>query len=158
MTDTRARSRALAPWAVLAAVVVIGVVVLVVRSQPDHSAAARASRLEHELACPACEGQSVADSNSVQSRAIRDDIPRRIAAGESDAEIRSAYVAEYGEKVLEAPSGSGIGIVAWAVPLLAVMLGAVGIFAAVRRWSRTPRLPATDADEDLVRHAREDSR
>ena len=148
------RSRKVLPWFALMAVVIVGLAVLVVRSRPDNSPAARASRLEHQLACPVCEGQSVADSNSPQSRAIRDDIPRRIAAGQSDAEIRAFYVARYTEKILETPSNSGLGIIAWGLPALAVILGLAGIFVAVRRWSNTPRLAATDEDEDIVRRAR----
>jgi cytochrome c-type biogenesis protein CcmH len=148
-------SRRLLPWVALALVVVVGVVVLVVRSRPDNSPAARAARLERQLACPVCEGQSVADSNSPQSRAIRDNIPRQIAAGMSDAEIRAYYVSKYTEKVLETPSNSGLGIVAWGVPALAVILGGAGIAVAVRRWSHTPRLTATEEDEDIVRRARE---
>lgn len=147
-------SRKLLPWIALIAVVIVGVVVLIGRSGPSSSPEARANRLEHELACPVCEGQSVFDSNSSQSAAIRDDIPRRIAAGQSDEQIRDYYVTLYGEKMLETPSNSGLGIVAWGVPALAVILGAAGIFVAVRRWSHTPRLAATAADEDIVRRAR----
>jgi cytochrome c-type biogenesis protein CcmH len=150
------KSRKALPWLALIAVVVVSLVVLVVRSRPDNSPAARASRLEHQLACPVCEGQSVADSNSPQSRAIRDDIPRRIAAGQTDGEIRAFYVARYTEKILETPSNSGLGIIAWGLPAVAVILGLAGIFVAVRRWSHTPRLTATDEDEDIVRRARED--
>ena len=94
------------------------------------------------------------DSTSSQSQAIRADIPRRIAAGQSDADIRAYYVSKYGERILETPSNSGLGIVAWGVPALAVILGLAGIVLGVRRWSRTPRLTATDADEDIVRRAR----
>ena len=148
-------ARRLGPWLALAIVVVAGIVALVVRSHPDDSPAARAARIEHQLACPVCEGQSVADSNSSQSRAMRQDIPRRIAAGQSDAEIRAFYVARYGEKVLETPSNSGLGILAWGIPALAVILGAASIFVAVRRWSRAPRLPASAEDEDVVRRRRE---
>ena len=149
------KSRKLVPWLALGVVVVVAVVVLVVRSRPDNSPAARVDRLEHQLACPVCEGQSVFDSNSPQSQAIRDDIPRRIAAGQSDAEIRAYYVSRYTEKILETPSNSGLGIVAWGLPALAVILGAAGIVVAVRRWSHTPRLHATDEDEDIVRRERE---
>jgi cytochrome c-type biogenesis protein CcmH len=148
------QSRKALPWFALIAVVVVAVVVLVVRSQPDKSPEARANRLEHQLACPVCEGQSVFDSNSEQSRAMRQDIPRRIAAGQSDADIRAFYVARYSEKVLETPSNSGLGIIAWGLPALGVILGLAGIFVAVRRWSHTPRLTATDEDEDIVRRAR----
>ena len=148
-------ARSLGPWIALAIVVVAGIVALVVRSHPDDSPAAHAARLEHQLACPVCEGQSVADSNSSQSRAMRQDIPRRIAAGQSDADIRAFYVARYGEKVLETPSNSGLGILAWGIPALAVILGGASIVVAVRRWSRAPRLPASAEDEDVVRRARE---
>lgn len=149
-------SRKLVPWIALVIVVIVGIVVLVVRSQPDDSPAARAHRLEQQLACPVCEGQSIADSNSPQSRAIRDDIPRRIAAGQTDAEIRAFYVSRYNERILETPSNSGLGIVVWGLPALAIILGSASIVVAVRRWSRTPRLTATDEDEDIVRRARED--
>src|SRR3954454_20522909 len=103
------KNKRLIPWFALALVVVVAVVVLVVRSRPDNSPAARAARLEQQLACPVCEGQSVADSNPPQSRAVRADIPRRIAAGQSDAEIRQYYVSRYTERILETPSNSGLG-------------------------------------------------
>jgi len=146
--------RKVLPWLALGLIVVIGIVVLVARSRPDNSPAARAARLEHQLACPVCEGQSVADSNSSQSQAIRENIPRQIASGMSDADIRAYYVARYTDKILETPSNSGLGVVAWGLPTVAILLGAVGIAVAVRRWSTTPRLPATEEDEDVVRRAR----
>jgi cytochrome c-type biogenesis protein CcmH len=149
------KRKSLLPWVALGLVVVVGIVVLVVRSRPDHSPTARAARLEHQLACPVCEGQSVADSNSPQSQAIRENIPRQIASGMSDAEIRSYYVARYTDKILETPSNSGLGIVAWGLPTVALILGATGIVFAVRRWTSTPRLAATDEDEEIVRRARE---
>jgi cytochrome c-type biogenesis protein CcmH len=138
------------PWVLLVAVVVVTLVVLVTRSQPSRSPRARADRLAHRLACPECDGESVADSNSVSARAIREDIPRRIAAGESDAEIREFYVSKYTEKVLRTPANSGIGLVAWVVPVAALFLGLAGVALALRRWSRTPRLPATAEDEAIV--------
>jgi cytochrome c-type biogenesis protein CcmH len=142
-------------WVALAAVVVVALVVLLVGSGSSNSPKARADRLEHQLACPECSGESVADSNSVSARAIRDDIPHRIAAGESDAQIRAAYVQQYGERILLTPSGSGIGIVAWALPAAALLLGLAGVGYALWRWSRTPRLAATAEDEEIVRSARE---
>jgi cytochrome c-type biogenesis protein CcmH len=86
----------------------------------------------------------------VSARAIREDIPRRIAAGESDAEIREFYVSKYSEKVLRTPANSGIGLVAWVVPAAGLFLGLAGVALALRRWSRTPRLPATADDEAIV--------
>ncbi len=143
------------PWLALAVVVVIAIVTVIARSSPSHSPAARAARLENELACPVCTGESVADSNAPESRAIRIDVVRRIKAGQTDAEIRDAYVAEYDEHILLTPSNGGLGVIAWGVPVIALVIGAGGIVLALRRWSRTPRLTATDADEDLVDRERE---
>jgi cytochrome c-type biogenesis protein CcmH len=142
------------PWAGLAVVLVIAVVVLVDRSGPSGTPAARATRLENELACPVCTGESVADSNAPESRAIRVDIVKRIADGQSDEQIRDAYVATYGEHVLLTPSNGGLGVIAWGVPVIALVIGAGGIALALRRSSRTPRLAATAGDEDVVDRAR----
>ncbi len=147
------------PWLTLAVVVVIAGVVLVARSGPSNSAAARAERLDNELACPVCVGESVADSNAPESRAIRADIVKRIRSGQADSEIRDAYVGIYGEHILLTPSNGGVGIIAWGIPIVALVLGGAGIVLAVRRWSTTPRLAASADDEDVVdreRHREED--
>jgi len=147
-------SRSRWPWVALAALVVVMVVVLVARSRPDNSPSARVNRLEHELACPICEGQSVADSNSLEAQGIRVEIPQLVAQGKTDAQIRAYYVARYGDKMQEIPDDSGIGLVVWLVPAIALILGLGGIALLLRRWSRTPRLHATPEDEELVQHAR----
>ena len=61
----------------------------------------------------------------------------------------------YGDRILLAPSNRGIGLVAWVLPALVLLLGGVGIAIALRRWSRTPRLAATADDEAVVAAARE---
>jgi cytochrome c-type biogenesis protein CcmH len=142
------------PWILLLVIVAGAVVVLVVRSQPSSSPAARANRLEHELACPVCEGQSVAESNAPESVAIRADIPQRIHEGQSDSEIRAAYAQIYGDRILLTPSNSGLGLVAWALPVGGILLGAAGIGYALWRWSHAPRLASTAADEELVHDER----
>jgi cytochrome c-type biogenesis protein CcmH len=149
-----ARARVWLPWAVLGAVLVVVLVSVAVRSQPSHSPAARANRLAHELRCPQCESQSVADSQSPSSVAIRSDIKRRIAAGESDGEIRAAYVAIYTQYILLSPDSRGIGLIVWGAPVAALVLGGGGLALALRRWARQPRLAASADDEELVARAR----
>jgi cytochrome c-type biogenesis protein CcmH len=144
------------PWLVLVAVVLVTVGVLVARSGTSNSPAARASRLDSQLACPVCVGESVAESNAPESRAIRADVVKRIRAGQPDQEIRDAYVAIYGEHILLTPANGGLGLIAWGVPVVALVAGAAGIFFALRRWSLTPRRAATADDEAVVgreRHA-----
>jgi cytochrome c-type biogenesis protein CcmH len=150
------RVRAWAPWGLLGVLLAAALVVVVVRSQPSNSPAARADRLAHELRCPTCESEAVANSQAPAAVAIRADIRRRIAAGESDGEIRAAVVKSYTQYVLLLPDGHGIGLVVWVVPIAALFVGGAGLALALRRWSRQPRLAATAADEAIVAHARSD--
>jgi cytochrome c-type biogenesis protein CcmH len=114
----------------------------------------RAHTLATELRCPDCEGLSVADSSTPSAQAIRADLGRRTNAGQSDSSIRSVYVARYGTSILLNPPASGLSLLVWVLPVIALALGAGGLAFAFRRWRREPRLRATDADEALVRGAR----
>jgi cytochrome c-type biogenesis protein CcmH len=143
------------PWVALGALVIALVAVIVVRSQPSDSAESRARRLERELACPVCTGESVAESNAPEARAIRDDIRDRIDAGESDGEIRRAYTSVYGERVLLNPDDRGLALVVWGLPVVAFVAGAAGLVLVLRRWSRAPRMHASADDEVLVARVRE---
>jgi cytochrome c-type biogenesis protein CcmH len=114
----------------------------------------RARDLAAEIQCPECDGVSVAQSLAPTSRAIRVDLRRRIAAGESDDEIRQAYAQRYGEAILLRPEGSGLGVLVWGLPIALVIAGAGALLLASRRRRHEPLLHATDADEALVDKAR----
>ncbi len=148
------RVRVWLPWAFLGVVLAVVLVVVVASSQPSNSPTARANRLAHELRCPTCESEAVANSQAPAAVAIRVEIKRRIAAGESDAEIRAAVVKSYTQYVLLLPDGHGIGMIVWGAPIAVLLLGAGGLAIALRRWSQQPRLAATAADEELVARAR----
>lgn len=143
------------PWIGLAVVVAIALAV-VLWPNGEQSTAARAHELATEIKCPECRGLSVADSQAPTSRAIRADIKRRIAAGDSDAQIRQAYVEDYGEDILLSPQDSGISLIVWVLPVVVLVLGATGIVFALRRNRDEPQLHATDADERLVERVRTD--
>jgi cytochrome c-type biogenesis protein CcmH len=142
------------PWIALA-VIVVGAIAWAASSGDDEPASrARARELASELRCPDCEGLAVADSSTSSARAIRRDIERRIAAGQSDETIRQAYVDRYGGSILLKPEGSGIGVLVWALPVAALVAAAGGLALALRRWRREPPMHATEADEALVGRAR----
>lgn len=145
------------PWVVLGAVVLV---VIVLAAVPDtaRSDADRARDLAAELRCPDCEGLSVAASSTTSGRTIRADIRARVHRGETDEEIRQVYVDRYGESILLNPEGGGIGVIVWAVPVVALVLGAAGLVLAMRRWRHQPRMVVTDADEDLVASIRHPER
>lgn len=56
--------------------------------------------------------------------------------------------------ILLKPSGSGLGLLVWGLPVVALIVGGAGLAFALARWRRTPRLVASDEDEALVRQSR----
>lgn len=141
-------------WVVLAVVVVVTLAIVVWPSGGKPSQAARVRSISSELRCPDCESQSIAQSSTDVARAARDDIRRRVAVGQSDAEIRQAYIDKFGPSILLKPESSGLGILVWGLPAAALVLGTGGLVLALRRWRREPRLHATPADRELVQRAR----
>ena len=121
-----------------------------------------AADLEAELVCPVCE-TTLDQSNAPVALRMKAVIRTRIAAGDSEQQIKDALVAEFGEGVLAEPPGGGFGLLAWLLPLVALAGGAVAVAFLVRRWSgrRTadgdaeapldPRLERL-VDEELARY------
>jgi cytochrome c-type biogenesis protein CcmH len=147
-------TRRLLPWLALAAVVVVMLAIVVWPSGGKPSAAERARSIGSELRCPDCESQSIAQSSTGTARAARADIRQRIAAGQSDADIRQAYIDKFGDSILLKPSSGGLGILVWGLPVVVLVLGGGGLVLALRRWRREPHLHPTDADRELVQQAR----
>lgn len=150
--------RGLGPWLALGVVVVAALVWAAWPASEPPTVRAHAVELAAELRCPDCEGLSVADSATTSGRAIRADLRRRIARGQSDAAIRQVYIDRYGDSILLKPEGGGLGILVWGLPLTAIVLGAGGLAIAFARWRKAPKMHATDADEALVESSRRDHR
>jgi cytochrome c-type biogenesis protein CcmH len=98
---------------------------------------------------------SIADSSTSNAAAQRADIESRLRAGETEAQVRRAYVDRYGPSILLRPQNKGLGMLVWALPVGALVLGAGGLAVALRHWRGEPRLAASSADEQLVRRTRE---
>jgi cytochrome c-type biogenesis protein CcmH len=84
------------------------------------------------LRCPACEGQSVAASESDLARQMRLVVRQQLADGRSEAQVRTWFAERYGDSVLLDPPAHGLGIIAFAVPVLAVAFG-VGVLVRFLR-------------------------
>ncbi len=106
-----------------------------------------AADLEAELVCPVCE-TTLDQSNAPVAERMKAFIRVRIAAGDSEQEIKDALVAQFGTGVLAKPPEGGFGLLAWLLPLAAVGAGAVVVGLLIRSWSRR-RGPPPAADENL---------
>lgn len=146
--------RRVLPGVALAAVVVVALVIGGAdRDKGPRTPAARAQSVAEDLRCPVCQGLSVADSHSPTAEAMREDIARRVEAGDSAEAIKAYYVSRYGEWVLLRPEASGVGGLVWILPVAALLLAAGGLGLAFRRWRRQPAMAATDEDRALVEAA-----
>lgn len=123
----------------LALAAVLGAVLAAAAS----AAPPNAADLEAELVCPVCE-TTLDQSNAPVAERMKTFIRVRIAAGDSEQEIKDALVAEFGTEVLAEPPGGGFGLLAWLLPLGALVGGAIAVGLLIRAWSRR------DAQPELV--------
>jgi cytochrome c-type biogenesis protein CcmH len=113
---------------------------------PAATAAAQASRpvIERQVMCVTCKiPLNVAESP--QADREKAFIQRLIDRGETEAQIKSALVAQYGPTVLGLPRAHGFDLTAYLVPL-AVVIGLVALLVVMLpRWRR--RAPARAGSE-----------
>jgi cytochrome c-type biogenesis protein CcmH len=116
-----------------------------------------AADLEAELVCPVCE-TTLDQSNAPVAERMKLYIRERIAAGDTEQEIKDTLVREFGPGVLATPGKSGFGLLAWLLPLAALVAGAVVVGVLVRTWSRsrTPPGPERPLDPELERKVDEE--
>ena len=122
-------------WLALTVVVVTALVVGVV-DREDASAEARVTRIAESVMCPTCDGQSVADSQAPAANNVRQEIARRVDAGQTDDEIRAALAQTFGRRVILNPPRSGTAGLVWAIPVAALVVALAGLAATFRRWRR----------------------
>jgi len=120
----------------LMAVVLVGTLWAGTHSRHVASNDERALTLEQSIKCPVCRGQSVAESDSEASKAIRTEIVRRISAGESDSEIRRYFAQTLGDDILLKPPSSGLAGLVWVLPIAGLVLAGAAIGLAFVRWRR----------------------
>jgi cytochrome c-type biogenesis protein CcmH len=114
------------------AVFVVVFVTIFATGATTSSTERRIAHLESIVRCPACEGLSVAQSNATSSIAIRQEIERRIKAGNTDTTILTSLQERYGLALLLIPSSRGLGAALWIIPIAAVALGLFVLRRVVR--------------------------
>jgi len=148
----RLRSRPVM-WAVIAVVVVGGLVVGRGGRPTTGTSNDRLYALAGEMKCLQCVGESVANSQAPIAIQMRAEISRQMSQGKTDDEIATYFVDRYGQRVLLNPSGTGFVGVVWIAPVIVVGIGVVGLAFVFRRRRRTPT-EVSDEDRDLVARAR----
>ncbi len=112
-----------AMWAAAAAAAVLG----------DPAQEARAQALEQEIRCVQCQNEPIAQSTADIAADMRTLVRERIAAGDSDADIRSYFRERYGDFVLFRPPFDARTWLLWAAPALLVGAGLAALLSTRRR-------------------------
>jgi cytochrome c-type biogenesis protein CcmH len=145
------------PWLLL---VVVLAIALAIGAQGRSGPKTQAQRVKHiasEIRCPTCRNQSAAESDAAAAKAVRDEITRRVKAGESDGEIVSFLVSRYGSDILLKPESSGVASLVWILPVVAVVVALTALAIVFRRWRARPGVEVSAADRELVERELEKS-
>jgi len=123
-------------WAVALAALALVAAAAPVSAEDESDVDKQARQLAMELMSPFCPGQSLYVCRSSQAAVVREEIRKRLAAGESREVIIEDLVARYGEVIRAAPRNRGFGRLAWITPILGVALGAWIVVLVLRSQRR----------------------
>jgi cytochrome c-type biogenesis protein CcmH len=105
-----------------------------------------AEKIESRLMCYCgCTDLTVHVCNCGTAAGIKSDIRQRLATGQSPGQIVDAYVAQYGEQILSAPTTSGFNLLAWVTPFAVLFAAGAAVTLLVRRWGIRGSAPAPAA-------------
>lgn len=113
----------------------------------DPALEARAREISKELRCLVCQNQSIDDSNAPLAKDLRILVRERLAAGDSDGQVKAYIVDRYGDFVLLKPPVNAETLLLWATPALALL---IALWAAAR-WMRNRQSPNDVLSEEEKR-------
>jgi cytochrome c-type biogenesis protein CcmH/NrfF len=85
-------------------------------------------------------------------------IDERLLKGDSEDLILQSFVQQYGPVVYVEPPHSGFGQIAWAMPVVYLILGTGLVTLVIRRWRKRPAhalAVATDISAETIARARQ---
>jgi cytochrome c-type biogenesis protein CcmH len=94
----------------------------------------------------------------------RELIREKLTAGWSEDEIKTYFVAQYGDRVLAQPPATGLNWLVYIIPPLAIIAGIYVLYRAFRAWRQTPEdeitedIPAAEVDDAYVAQLEEELR
>jgi cytochrome c-type biogenesis protein CcmH len=142
--------RVLALLALLCLIAIPRVAVAVEPSEmlKDPKLEARARELSTELRCMVCQNESIDESQATLAHDLRVLIRQRIAAGESNRQVRDYLVSRYGDFILLKPPFKPETLLLWGTPLLIFLGGGAAILLSVRRRASSLKPASLSAAEE----------
>ena len=91
----------------------------------DPALEARYKALTHEIRCPKCLNESIAESKAPVAADLKREVRRLIGEGKSDDEVKTFLSDRYGDFVLYRPRMTPTTFAVWAAPFVLLALGAL---------------------------------
>lgn len=83
-----------------------------------------------------CPRETLGSCTCGTAHARRDELRELLADGKGIEEIQGLYAQRYGLQGLAVPPNKGIGRAVWAVPVVAILIGAASVLFALRKWKK----------------------
>lgn len=103
------------------------------RQLDDPRLEAKAQALMETLRCLTCQSQSIADSDASLAGDMRNEVRRRIAAGESPEHIRQWLIGRYGDYISYQPRVTRVTWPLFAIPAALLLIGLSIVARRLRR-------------------------
>jgi cytochrome c-type biogenesis protein CcmF len=97
--------------------------------------------------CGGCPRDLLSTCPCSTAEDARDAIRAKIRAGEARDQILAEYAADYGAESLAVPPNTGVMKAIWVVPVVGIVLGAIGLAQLMRRWRRSGAAQEADLPE-----------
>ena len=110
--------------------------------------AATFKALTHELRCPKCQNQNIADSDAVVAKDLRDRVLALVKDGKSKDEVIDYMIDRYGYFVHYDPPVTPATLILWVLPVLIVIIG-FG-FIVIRQRKASVKQTWSDTDEVML--------
>lgn len=94
----------------------------------------RVQNVASQLKCPVCQGESVADSQATIAQQMREVIREQLQSGKSEQEVVQYFIRSYGDQIVWLPPWQGFSLLAWLIPIVFLLGGAVLVFMILREW------------------------
>ena len=100
------------------------------------------------LMCPVCPAESIDQAQVPLAKQMRQRVRELLAEGATREEVLDYFADRYGQNVLASPPKSGVNLLAWALPIAALVAALVAVFFVLRAMKGSGDGPAGDAPED----------
>jgi cytochrome c-type biogenesis protein CcmH len=110
--------------------------VLPVQAQEPQPSDDEVNAIAKQLYCPVCENIPLDVCPTAACEQWRATISEKLTQGWDEAQIKSYFVDQYGDRVLASPPATGLNWLVYILPPVTIVLGSVILFRAMRTWTK----------------------